>query len=1293
MRKEKMNIMKNSVRKSFILIGVLLLSVQAFSKENIGSNINKIKNNLIVVAAACERSNAKTDLEINNVRTTILTGGDMWWDLAAPKYEIPKGGGAHSLFAGSLWIGGIDAGGQLKVAAMTYRQGGNDFWPGPMDITTSSTDLETCQEYDKHFRIKRKDVEDFYAWYIDPSSNPNYAIPSSILDWPAHGDPVKNHAKYLAPFYDNDGDGYYDPNAGDYPDFNVRGSDDCNSQLFGDEALWWVFNDKGNIHTETNAQPIGLEIHAQAFGFATNDEINDMTFYNYKVINRSTIQLNDCYFGQWVDADVGFAFDDYVGCDVARGLGFCYNGTEVDGTGAPGQYGENPPAVGVDFFQGPLADPGDGIDNDRDGTVDEVGEQIIMSKFIYYKNDFSLQGNPVLASDFYGYLSGFWRDGSPFTYGGEAYQTGGVVCDFMFPGFSDPTGWGTGGLPQAPWDEVTAGTVPGDRRFMQSAGPFTLQPGAVNHVTTGVVWARATQGGVQASIALMKLADDKAQALFDNCFEVLNGPDAPDLSVQEIDGELIFYLSNRPTSNNYLESYEEKDPLIINLTDTTGVVEITDYDKTYNFEGYQVFQLKHGQVSATDLYNPDLARLVFQCDVKNGVTKLVNFDFDQALNANIPQEMVNGVDKGIVHSFKLQEDQFAEGDKALVNHKTYYYMAVAYGYNNFKNYDQQNALALDGQKKPYKSGRRNIRVVSAIPHKTEAENGGTKINAAYGFGPKITRIEGNGNGGNHLELTEASVTEILTNGKAIHPTYENAFGPVGVRVIDPLSVPDADFKLRFALDGGKLDTAKWVLTNITTGDSVVSETSIAMDNEQLIPEWGIALTIKQVPNVGAATSIDNGFIASAKMAKDPNNVWLTGQRDVDGATSMNWIRSGVNTVAPWGDYAGLDDKEIFEQVVEGTWAPYRMCGYTDARKVTIGQPAWEKFITLNKLEYVSSVDVVITADQSKWTRCLVLEMAEDPVLAEGNAKKLDKRKAPSVDKNGNPDGTGTGMGWFPGYAINVETGERLNMAFGEDSWLPAENGRDMLWNPTSSRLAIPSGQPLFGGKHFIYVFGHWGDNAYDLGSYDEAAILNSLMDDSNGAPPDLKKRNVFKQAMWVNIPLRAPGYEDLNLPFDIPMDIKFSIRMSKPYAKGYSTPGLGAATPQNNDYPLYTFNTSDIATGLNDGATAKDALDLINVVPNPYYGYSKYENSQLENFIKLTNLPEKCKIRIYSVNGTLIRTFDKDDPNTYLTWDLKNLSGISVASGLYIIHVDVDGVGEKILKWFGVLRPTDLDAF
>src|SRR6187455_159021 len=99
----------------------------------------------------CNIPIAQADLDINNVRTTILVGGDMWWDLSNPKYEVPVGTGKNSLYAGCLWIGGVDAGGQIKVAAQTYRQTGIDFWAGPMDTSTVNITADQCQLYDRHW--------------------------------------------------------------------------------------------------------------------------------------------------------------------------------------------------------------------------------------------------------------------------------------------------------------------------------------------------------------------------------------------------------------------------------------------------------------------------------------------------------------------------------------------------------------------------------------------------------------------------------------------------------------------------------------------------------------------------------------------------------------------------------------------------------------------------------------------------------------------------------------------------------------------------------------------------------------------------------------------------------------------------------------------------------------------------------------------------------------------------------------------------------------------------------------
>jgi hypothetical protein len=80
--------------------------------------------------------------------------------------------------------------------------------------------------------------------------------------------------------------------------------------------------------------------------------------------------------------------------------------------------------------------------------------------------------------------------------------------------------------------------------------------------------------------------------------------------------------------------------------------------------------------------------------------------------------------------------------------------------------------------------------------------------------------------------------------------------------------------------------------------------------------------------------------------------------------------------------------------------------------------------------------------------------------------------------------------------------------------------------------------------------------------------------------------------------------------------------------------------------------------------------------------------------VKIVNLPDKAKVRIYTLNGTLVKTFVKDDRSTSdLVWNLDNEAGVPIASGMYIVHVEVEGVGEKVLKWFGVMRETDLSTF
>ena len=68
--------------------------------------------------------------------------------------------------------------------------------------------------------------------------------------------------------------------------------------------------------------------------------------------------------------------------------------------------------------------------------------------------------------------------------------------------------------------------------------------------------------------------------------------------------------------------------------------------------------------------------MIAQCDIKDGVGQLVNFNFDEDLLAAVPTSMVNGADDGIQHSFQVLNDAFAQGDVRLINHKKYHYCFV-----------------------------------------------------------------------------------------------------------------------------------------------------------------------------------------------------------------------------------------------------------------------------------------------------------------------------------------------------------------------------------------------------------------------------------------------------------------------------------------------------------------------------------------------------------------------------------------------------------------------------------------
>lgn len=1345
------------------LVGLMIpTTLSAHKGPDANRPANRSDQERIDFRATCDNAVAQIDMEINNVRARLTTGGDVWWDGNDGRYIVPKPPPGvpevSSIFAGAVWLGGRDPGGGLKVAAQDYgRSGGNfDYYPGPLtdDGTTSK---DTCARWDRFFNVKGQSIRDLRTAYeairdmpgarLDPSD-----IAEDVLGWPAtgneyffeiHGFELPNTSQGLAGFWDENLDGIYDPTEGDYPVIEIRGCGEA--PQFPEEMTFWIYNDAGNTHRQSNTPlQIQMEIQVQAFAYTTSDDINSMTFQRYKLINRAQEDILDTYFAMWVDPDLGCFTDDYVGCDTTRSLAYVYNEDELDGatgctcTGGVNTYCDEIPILGVDYFRGPIAPI-----FDINGV--QIGEEELgMSSFIYINNrgvgDPDIQTtDPSTAQEYYNYLQGRWLDGSPLWNTGSGFdQVGAEETRYAFSSApNDPAGWSM----------VTAELGNGDRRTLQASGPFTLRPGAVNELIVGVVWV-PDQNYPNPSIQRLQQADDLAQDLFDKCFDLVEGPDAPDVDVVELDREIILLFSNGRSSNNFEELYQEE-----------GFGVPPGEDSLYRFEGYRVFQFSGPEVSLAELDDPSRVREIAQYDLVNGVTKVFNWTspneddnpLDPSVPFLIPSLKATGTDNGLRHSFRITSDAFASGgDTRLINHRRYYFTVIAYAYNNYKEYDPYDNDD-PGQRTQYIASTRNIGDQQAgtpyyqvIPRPILDR----ELMAAYGDGASVTRVSGVGNNGNFLDISDETRAEMETAfaaGETVVPeiTYKTGAAPIDVFVANPLEVKDGEYEITFFdedMTNQRLDgEVNWMLRCLDNCGvpTILSERTIDSRNEQIIAEYGFSVSIGDVKAPGEETGEleSNGAIgASITYADESQDPWLTFLPDGLNLGIPNLaiafqqqLFNYVNT-GSMEQYESLDPEQVYASFFPGI-APYQLMDFNE-RELPFLSPVWidrtngsaARFFDMDQL---SNVDIVLTSNKALWSRCPVIETANDyyedaildgaPARPSGYPGMFDTRDAPSVTREAGPDGLpavdgsidpdlANGMGWFPGYAVDVETGQRLQVFWGENSlydgrsvgggdFTAQSNGNDMIWNPSDALYDPVPGQPNFynvvaGGQHFFYVTSL---------PYDEGVYLQGRFRPASSAN---RKVNGIREIVWAGFPFLIPGSELLSYADGlIPNDATIKLRVQSPYA-------VEAGTEDANGYPTYRFSLDGKAAGENlDQAGLDRALDMINVVPNPYYGFSSYEDSQFETNVKITNLPAKATVTIYSLDGKFIRKYDRDETpamlrgsgrpvgtrqiSPALEWDLRNFRNIPVAGGVYLIHVEAPGLGERTLKWFGVQRQFD----
>lgn len=106
-----------------------------------------------------------------------------------------------------------------------------------------------------------------------------------------------------------------------------------------------------------------------------------------------------------------------------------------------------------------------------------------------------------------------------------------------------------------------------------------------------------------------------------------------------------------------------------------------------------------------------------------------------------------------------------------------------------------------------------------------------------------------GNNDQPVMLSNSTI-DLIMNGQPWRQdqlTYAQDMGPVNIKVIDPLAVKPGNFELWFtdSITDGGMDDASWMLVYVDEQDTILSDRTIEARNEQLIPEYGLSVTVQQ----------------------------------------------------------------------------------------------------------------------------------------------------------------------------------------------------------------------------------------------------------------------------------------------------------------------------------------------------------------------------------------------------------------------------------------------------------------
>ena len=453
-------------------------------------------------AQDCTLPQAQKVLHSKNLSVNILNGGDLFWDRSDAYFQTNPDDPTpvSSIFNAGIWIGaftGLPDNPILKVAATTYNSPtSNDYSAGPLsDIGT--VQFDTCSNYDKLWEVYGSEIKNHIEDFAEDGiiNNPQ----ANIYQYPGYGNPhfltfngfeLPEDRQEFAPYYDNNTDGLYNPDQGDYP---LPSS--VHKDHYPGHMIWGVFNDAGKNHTLSGGDVLRVEIQLTAWAFSCNDNqiLNNSIFTSHKIINWALDPLDSMYVGMFVDFDLGCYTDDYVGCIPDLNTFYSYNSDEIDGTngsacnGGVSTFASDPPVQAVTYLNQNMS---------SFTTTAPAGTTASLNNF---------------PAGYFNLLSGSWYDGVPLTAGGNGYNSGAQPTSFIFPDNpNDPNGWSM----------TTESIADGDFRALSSVHLDEMSYTSVETIDMAYTFYQDETLNNLETVDLVYLNTPEVQQIYDSKFEM-----------------------------------------------------------------------------------------------------------------------------------------------------------------------------------------------------------------------------------------------------------------------------------------------------------------------------------------------------------------------------------------------------------------------------------------------------------------------------------------------------------------------------------------------------------------------------------------------------------------------------------------------------------------------------------------------------------------------------------------------------------------------------------------------------